>query len=80
MTVTVYVKGIVAGYPELPPAFRDVLENIFTPNVNRVHSRTRVSTKPISVVTQGPRLRKLCRSFVELRQSGYAIQTRRPQK
>jgi integrase len=75
MTVTVYVKGIVAGYPELPPAFRDVLENIFTPNVNRVHSRTRVSTKPISVVTQGPRLRKLCRSFVELRQSGYAIQT-----
>ncbi|GJH30576.1 integrase domain-containing protein [Caballeronia novacaledonica] len=75
MTVTVYVKGIVSDYPELPADFRSGLERIFTDNVNRVHSRTRVSAKPLSVKTQSFRLRRLCRSFVELRQIGFALQT-----
>ncbi|WP_250508132.1 integrase domain-containing protein [Caballeronia sp. GAFFF3] len=75
MTVTVYVKGIVSDYPELPAGFRSGLERIFTDNVNRVHSRTRVSAKPLSVKTQSFRLRRLCRSFVELRQIGFALQT-----
>lgn len=75
MTVTIYVKGVVADYPELPPDFRSHLELIFTNNVNRVHSRTRVSAKPLSVKTQSFRLRTLCRSFVELRQIGFALQT-----
>lgn len=75
MTVTVYVKGILADYPRLRADFKSALDLLFTANVNRVHSRTRISSKPLSVKTQDYRLRKLCRSFVELRENGFALQS-----
>jgi integrase len=74
MLVTVNVRGLLSDY-RLPADFKRELEVLFLENVNRVHSRTRVSAKTLSVKTQGYRLQKLCRSFLELRENGFALQS-----
>ncbi|WP_321794613.1 integrase domain-containing protein [Caballeronia sp. J97] len=74
MLVTVNVHALLSDY-RLPADFKRELEVIFLDNVNRVHSRTRVSSKTLSVKTQGYRLQKLCRSFLELRENGFALQS-----
>lgn len=74
MLVTVNVHALLSDY-RLPADFKRELEVLFLDNVNRVHSRTRVSSKTLSVKTQGYRLQKLCRSFVELRENGFALQS-----
>jgi integrase len=68
------VSAILKSY-RFPPDFRGVFERLFLDNVNRVHSRTRISEKPLSIKTQEYRMRKLCRSFEELRENGYALQS-----
>ncbi|SAK98666.1 Fis family transcriptional regulator [Caballeronia glebae] len=74
MAVTVNVRSLLSEY-KLPADFKSALSILFLDNADRVHSRTRVSSKKLSVVTQGPRLQKLCRSFVELRENGYALRS-----
>jgi integrase len=74
MLVTVNVHKLLGDY-RLPTDFKRELEVLFLDNVNRVHSRTRVSSKTLSVKTQGYRLQKLSRSFLELRENGYALQS-----
>jgi integrase len=74
MEVAVNVRTLLGDY-RLPVDFKRELEVLFRENVNRVHSRTRLSSKSLSVKTQGYRLQKLCRSFVELRENGFALQS-----
>jgi len=74
MSVTVNVRSVLSDY-RLPADFKGELERLFQENVNRVHSRTRVTSKPLSVKTQAYRMQKLCRSFVELRENGFALQS-----
>ncbi|TCK32504.1 integrase-like protein [Paraburkholderia sp. BL8N3] len=74
MSVTVNVRALLSDY-RLPADFKRELEVLFLDNASRVHSRTRLSSKPLSVKTQGYRLQKLCRSFVELRENGFALQS-----
>ena len=74
MSVTVNVRSVLSDY-RLPADFKGELERLFQDNVNRVHSRTRVTSKPLSVKTQAYRIQKLCRSFVELRENGFALQS-----
>ena len=68
------VRALLSDY-RLPADFKRELEVLFLDNANRVHSRTRLSSKALSVKTQGYRLQKLCRSFVELRENGFALQS-----
>jgi integrase len=74
MAVTVNVRALLSNY-KLSADFKSKLGVLFLENVDRVHSRTRVSTKKLSVKTQGYRLQKLCHSFVELREIGFALQS-----
>jgi integrase len=74
MEVTLNVKALLNDY-RLPADFKRELEILFRENVARVHSRTRLSSKSLSVKTQGYRLQKLCRSFEELRENGFALQS-----
>jgi integrase len=74
MAVTVNVRSLLSDY-RLPAKFKSELNVLFLDNADRIHSRTRVSTKKLSVDTQGYRLQKLCHSFVELREIGYALQS-----
>ncbi|MBC8640741.1 integrase domain-containing protein [Caballeronia sp. EK] len=74
MAVTVNVRSLLNEY-KLPADFKNALSVLFLDNAGRVHSRTRVSSKKLSVKTQGYRLQKLCHSFVELRENGYALQS-----
>jgi integrase len=74
MSVTVNVRSVLRDY-RLPADFKAELERLFQDNVDRVHSRTRVTSKPLSMKTQLYRIQKICRSFVELREHGYALQS-----
>lgn len=74
MAVTVNVRTLLSDY-KLPSDFKGELNVLFLDNADRVHSRTRVTSKPLSVKTQGYRLQKLCRSFVELRENGFALKS-----
>ncbi|MDR5826026.1 integrase domain-containing protein [Caballeronia sp. LZ043] len=73
----VNVRALLNAYGGLRATFKRELEVLFWDNANRVHSRTRRSTKPLSVKTQAYRLQKLCHSFVELRDNGFALQSPR---
>lgn len=72
MSAILNVRAVLRDYP-LPIDFKAHLELLFLENVNKVHSRTRVSAKPLSVKTQGFRAQAICKSFVELRTNGYAL-------
>lgn len=74
MAAILNVRAVVKRYG-LPPAFTDALLQIFDEHVNEVHSKTRISTKSLSVKTQEKRTTAICKSFVELRQHGFAPET-----
>ncbi|SIO72853.1 regulatory protein, Fis family [Burkholderia sp. GAS332] len=74
MAAVFNVRAVVKSYG-LPPEFTDALLRLFDDHVNEVHSKTRISTKSLSVKTQERRTTAICRSFVELRQHGFALQT-----
>jgi hypothetical protein len=74
MSAILNVRAVLRDYG-LPPDFRAVLENLFLENVEKVHSRTRISAKPLSIKTQMYRTQQICRSFEELRKNGYALQS-----
>lgn len=74
MSAILNVRAVLRDYP-LRPDFRAVLENLFLENVEKVHSRTRISAKPLSIKTQMYRTQQICRSFGELRKNGYALQS-----
>ncbi|MFM0007364.1 integrase domain-containing protein [Paraburkholderia dipogonis] len=74
MSAILNVRAVLREY-RLPADFKAALEGLLTTNVNRVHSRTRISSKPLSIKTQSFRTMAICRSFEELRQNGYALQS-----
>lgn len=74
MSAILNVRAVLRDY-WLPADFKGALEQLLLDNVNRVHSRTRVSAKSLSIKTQTVRTQQICRSFEELRQNGYAVQS-----
>jgi len=68
------VADVLKSY-HLPADFKGSLEQLIRPNVGSIHSRTRVSTKPLSIKTQEFRARAICNAFVELRTNGFALQS-----
>jgi integrase len=74
MSAILNVPAVLRRY-RLPTDFKAALERLLLDNVNRVHSRTRISAKPLSIKTQEYRARAICKSFAELRVNGYALQT-----
>ena len=74
MSSILNVRAVLRRY-KLPPDFAGELERLFLDNVNRVHSRTRISHKALSIKTQEYRMTAICKSFEELRENGYALQS-----
>lgn len=74
MAAILNVRAIVSGYG-LSPEFRDALLKLFDEHVASIHSATRISSKALSIKTQERRATALCKSFVELREGGFALQT-----
>src|SRR6516164_2384690 len=74
MSAILNVRAVLRDY-RLPSDFKAALEELLVRNVNRVHSRTRVSARPLSIKTQKYRTMAICKSFEELRQNGYALQS-----
>jgi integrase len=68
------VRAVLRDY-QLPADFKGALQELLLANVDRVHSRTRISAKPLSIKTQMYRTQQICRSFEELRQNGFALQS-----
>jgi integrase len=74
MPAILNVAAILKSY-RLPADFKGALELLLKENVASIHSRTRTSTKALSIKTQEFRARAICAAFVELRTNGYALQT-----
>ncbi|SFK03629.1 integrase domain-containing protein [Paraburkholderia megapolitana] len=74
MAMVLNVRELVRGYG-LPPALTDALLRIFDRHVQEIHSRTRLSVKSLSALTQERRTGALCKAFVELRRGGFEIQS-----
>ncbi|WP_345817831.1 integrase domain-containing protein (plasmid) [Paraburkholderia sp. PREW-6R] len=74
MSAILNVRAVLRGY-RLPADFTGALERLLLDNVNRVHSKTRISARPLSIRTQERRTTVICKSFEELRQNGFALQS-----
>ena len=74
MSAILNVRAVLRDY-WLPADFKAALEQLLLSNVNRVHSRTRISAKPLSIKTQERRTLAICKSFEELRRNGFALQS-----
>jgi integrase len=74
MSAILNVRATVNGYG-FAPEFRDALLQLFDANISRVHSATRISSRALSIKTQGYRATTLCKAFSELREGGFALQT-----
>jgi integrase len=74
MSAILNVRAVLRDY-RLPADFKGALEDLLLRNVNRVHSQTRISAKPLSIKTQKYRTMAICKSFEELRQNGFALQS-----
>lgn len=74
MSAILNVRAVLRDY-WLPADFKAALEQLLLSNVNRVHSRTRISAKPLSIKTQERRTLAICKSFEELRKKGFALQS-----
>ncbi|WP_066732998.1 helix-turn-helix domain-containing protein [Cupriavidus sp. D384] len=68
------VRGLLAKY-ELPTRMRSELEVVLTDNLRKILSQTRVSLKSASLKTQERRMYTVCRSFVELRERGFMLES-----
>src|SRR4051794_1866285 len=62
MSAILNVRAVLGDY-WLPADFKAALEQLLLSNVNRVHSRTRISAKPLSIKTQERRTLAICKSF-----------------
>lgn len=74
MSAILNVRAVLRDY-RLPADFKAALEQLLLDNVNRVHSRTRISAKPLSLKTQERRTFAICKSFEELRRNGFSLQS-----
>ncbi|AOZ04241.1 Fis family transcriptional regulator (plasmid) [Cupriavidus sp. USMAHM13] len=68
------VRGLLARY-DLPVRMMAEMEAVLTENLKRILSRTRTSSKSASIKTQERRMYTVCRSFVELREVGFMIES-----
>src|SRR5260370_39292036 len=68
------VGGLVRGY-NLPARMKGEIEAAAVGNVKKILSKTRISNKGASIKTQERRMYTVCRSFVELREAKYAIES-----
>jgi hypothetical protein len=66
------VRAVLRRY-DLPSGFAGALERLFLDNVARVHSRTRISRKPLSIKTQECRMIAICKAFEELHENGHVL-------
>lgn len=74
MAAILNVRAVVNGYA-LAPEFRDAMLRLFDEHVAEIHSGTRISNKALSIKTQERRATALCKSFVELKAGGFALQS-----
>jgi integrase len=74
MQVQIDFHSVLKRAP-LDRSLKDELAELFKKHLASPHSRTRVTSNNLSVVTQERRLVSLTAAFVELRRGGYAIQT-----
>ncbi|MFP3708491.1 integrase domain-containing protein [Paraburkholderia sp. SIMBA_009] len=72
MAAILNVRAVVRSY-RLTPTVADALIRLLDENVSSVHSRTRISAKPLSIKTQEFRVRAICAALVELREGGFAL-------
>ena len=72
MAAILNVRAVVRGY-QLTPTVTDALIRLLDEHVSAVHSRTRISAKPLSIKTQEYRVRAICGALVELRGGGFAL-------
>nr|WP_315591840.1 integrase domain-containing protein [uncultured Cupriavidus sp.] len=68
------VRGLLAKY-DLPTRMTSELEVVLTDNLRKILSQTRVSLKSASLKTQERRMYTVCRSFVELRERGFMLES-----
>ncbi|MEI7297433.1 integrase domain-containing protein [Paraburkholderia tropica] len=74
MAAILNVRAVVRGY-RLTPTVSAALILLLDEHVSSVHSRTRISAKPLSIKTQEFRVRAICAALVELREGGFALAT-----
>lgn len=74
MAAILNVRAIIKGYG-LSPEFRDAMLKLLDEHVAEIHSATRISNRALSIKTQERRTTALCKSFVELRKGGFALQS-----
>lgn len=72
MAAILNVRAVVRGY-RLTPTVSAELILLLDEHVSSVHSRTRISAKPLSIKTQELRVRAICAALVELREGGFAL-------
>lgn len=72
MAAILNVRAVVRGY-RLTPTVSAELIQLLDDHVSSVHSKTRISAKPLSIKTQEYRVRGICAALVELREGGYAL-------
>jgi hypothetical protein len=72
MAAILNVRAVVRGY-RLTPTVAAELIGLLDDNVSSVHSKTRISAKPLSIKTQEYRVRAICGALVELREGGFAL-------
>ncbi len=72
MAAILNVRAVVRGY-RLTPTVSAELIALLDEHVSSVHSKTRISAKPLSIRTQEYRVRGICAALVELREGGYAL-------
>ncbi|QGZ66993.1 integrase domain-containing protein [Paraburkholderia acidisoli] len=72
MAAILNVRAVVRGY-RLAPTVAAALIQLLDDHVSSVHSRTRISAKPLSIKTQEFRVRAICAALLELRDGGFAL-------
>ncbi|MGX6564897.1 integrase domain-containing protein [Cupriavidus necator] len=68
------IRGLLTKY-ELPTRMKAELDAVLADNLKRILSQTRVTLKSASLKTQERRMYTVCRSFVELREQGFMIES-----
>lgn len=72
MAAILNVRAVVRGYRLTPTMSADLI-GLLDDHVSSVHSKTRISARPLSIKTQEYRVRGICAALVELREGGYAL-------
>jgi hypothetical protein len=72
MSAIFNVRKAMTAY-RLSERLKESLAPILFENISEIHSKTRVSGKSVSILTQERRCATICASFVELRAGGFAL-------